>query len=129
MTYKNFWGPLAEIKKFGSNAKTQMDKLTLQDYIDLEELIKSGAGEIEQQSFLLSRFYELDIDIIKKIDIRFTKLMTNEMNDYINKKEISQKEMDNEVNMINEIINKDYNDDNGHDEQNSIEDRFRIMDL
>ena len=47
-----------------------MNKLTLQDYIDLEQLIKEGAGNFEQQTFLLSRYWELSLDHIKNIDIR-----------------------------------------------------------
>ena len=56
-----------------------MKKLTLQDYIELEVLIKNGAGDFEQQSFLLSRFWGLALDHVKTIDIRLINLMINDI--------------------------------------------------
>ena len=102
-----------------------MNKLTLQDYIELEQLIKEGSGEFEQQTFLLSRFYGLTLDHIKKIDIRLINLMMNEMQKYVDKKEISEKEIKDEIKQLCKKIDKDH-DEGKHD---SIEDRFDILDL
>jgi hypothetical protein len=102
-----------------------MKKLTIQDYIELETLIKNGVGEFEQNTFLLSRYFDLEIDHIKKIDIRLANLMMNEMKEYLNKKQISKKEINDEIYLIYKEINKDHKDGK-HD---GIDDRYEILDL
>ena len=102
-----------------------MKKLTLQDYIELEQLIKENAGDFEQQSFLLSRLYDLSLDHIKKIDIRLINLMLIDMNKCIKKTHMSKEEIDNELEKLTEKMNKDRKE--GKDD--SIENRFGIMDL
>lgn len=96
-----------------------MNKLTLQDYIDLEKLIKTGAEDFEQQSFLLSRYFELEIESIKNIDIRFINIMLTDMNKY------TQEEISNEINTIQDEINKEIKEE----EHKNINDRFEILDL
>jgi hypothetical protein len=102
-----------------------MNKLTLQDYIDLEKMIKKGAGDFEQQVFLLSRFFELELDHVKGIDIRLINLMMNEMQTYIDRKKISKDEVRDEIERLQMQINKDHKEGK-HD---GIEDRFGILDL
>ena len=102
-----------------------MNKLTLKDYIDLEELIKTGVGNFEQQTFLLSRYYELETDHIKDIDIRLINMMMDTMDEYINEKPITQKEVDTEIHKIDDKITKDTKVGK-HDR---IETRSEILDL
>lgn len=102
-----------------------MNKLTLQDYIELEKLIKNGAGEFEQQSFLLSRYYELEIDHVKNIDIRLINTMMNEMQEYVNKRRMSDKEVEDEITNMENKINKDHKEG----KHEPIDDRFGILDL
>ena len=106
-------------------AKKQLRKLTLQDYIDLEKIIKSGAGDFEQQTFLLSRYYDLELDHIKAIDIRLINIMMSYMNEYIEKKSISPEEINDEIDRIQNKVKKETK--NGKHE--GIEDRFGILDL
>ena len=102
-----------------------MNKLTLQDYIDLEKLIKKGVGEFEQHSFLLSRFFKLELDHVNGIDIRLTNLMMIEMQEYLDKKKINPDEIKDEIDRIKNKINKDHKDG----KYDGIEDRFGILDL
>lgn len=102
-----------------------MNKLTLQDYIELEVLIKNDTGDFEKQCFLLSRYYELSEEHIKRIDIRLINLMINDMQIHVDKKKISKEEINDEIENIQNNINKDHKEGK-HD---SIEDRFGILDL
>ncbi|GAG68099.1 unnamed protein product [marine sediment metagenome] len=102
-----------------------MNKLTLQDYIDLEKMIKKGIGDFEQQVFLLSRYFDLELDHVKGIDIRLINIMMNEMQTYIDKKKITREEMIDEIEKLEKRINQDHKDGK-HD---GIEDRFGILDL
>ncbi len=102
-----------------------MNMLTLQDYIDLEKMIKSGAGEFEQHSFLLSRFYELELDHIKGIDIRLINLMMNELQEYVDRKKINKEEIKDEIDRIQNKINQDH----AEGKHDGIDDRFGILDL
>ena len=99
-----------------------MSKLTLQDYIDLEKLIKAGAGEFEQQTFLLSRYFRLEIDDIKNTDIRLINIMFSDMEKYIEKTKITQEEVSNEIDGIRDKIKKEI-------KEGEIDDRFEILDL
>jgi hypothetical protein len=99
--------------------------LTLQDYIDLEKLIKDGAGSFDQQVFLLSRYFDLEMDHIKGIDIRLINIMMNEMQEYSDRKKITREEMIDEIEKLEKRINQDHKDGK-HD---GIEDRFGILDL
>ena len=102
-----------------------MNKLTLQDYIELEQLIKENAGEFEQQSFLLSRYYDLSLDHIKKIDIRLINLMLIDMNKYVEKTQMSKEEIDSELKKLTKKIKKDREEG----KYDSTENRFGILDL
>ena len=44
--------------------------LTMQDYIDLSNIQQEGATTTEQHSFLLSRFYKISEDEIRKKDMK-----------------------------------------------------------
>jgi len=99
---------------------TEMNKLTLQDYIDLEKLIKTGAEACEQQALLLSRYYELNIDTVKNMDIRLANIMVEHMNKNIQKNDITPEEINDEIKKIREDI---------EDDNNIIENRFGILDL
>ena len=44
--------------------------LTMQDYIDLSNIQQRGATDEEQQSFLLSRFYKISENEIRKKDMK-----------------------------------------------------------
>jgi hypothetical protein len=99
--------------------------LTLQDYIDLEKLIKDGAGGFDQQVFLLSRYFDLEMDHIIGIDIRLINIMMNEMTEYVDRKKIGREEMIDEIKRLENRINNDHKDGK-HD---GIEDRFGILDL
>ncbi len=57
--------------------------LCMKDYIDLEKMIASGSGAMEQQAFLLSRFFKISLERVEKIDSRLISLMSNEMNEYL----------------------------------------------
>ena len=98
-----------------------MNMLTLQDYIDLEKLIKDGIGDFEQQVFLLSRYFDLEMDHIKGIDIRLINIMMNEMQEYMDRKKFSQDEI--------ESLQKKINNDHKDGKHDGIEDRFGILDL
>jgi hypothetical protein len=99
--------------------------LTLQDYIDLEKLIKNGIGDFEQQVFLLSRYFDLEMEHIKGIDIRLINIMMNEMTEYVDRKKIGREEMIDEIKRLENRINNDHKEGK-HD---GIEDRFGILDL
>lgn len=102
-----------------------MNKLTLQDYIDLEKMIKKGAGDFEQQSFLLSRFYELELDHIKGIDVRLINIMMIEMQEYMDRKKINKGEIKDEIERLQKRINQDHKEG----KHEGIDDRFGILDL
>lgn len=102
-----------------------MNKLTMQDYIDLEKLTNQGAGTIEQQAFLLSRFYDVKLEYIKKLDTRITTRMSEVMEKVLEEKPTSEFI---EEDMKRVFIKKTKEQDQKQ-EKESIQDRSEILDL
>jgi len=85
-------------------------------------MIKQGAGDKEQQVFLLSCFYGLSIKAVNNIDIRLIELMIKDMHEYLYDNKITEEEIDFELKLVKKI-------EEGEEESEGVEDRFGIMDL
>lgn len=59
-----------------------MNELTIKDYIDYEKLENSGAGTVELQSFLISRYFKIELEDVLKIDIGLLKDFSAEIELY-----------------------------------------------
>ena len=99
-----------------------MNKLTFKDYIDLEKLMAEGKSPLEQQCFLLSRYYNLSLEQIKNMDMSVINSMMKELEKYIertNNLDLNERDLNNEIREIKKEDNK----------KDRVNDRSEILDL
>ena len=78
--------------------------LTMQDYIDLASIQRRGASDLEQQSFLLSRFYKIPVDEIRKKDMEEIASLSADLTSYLAKMELPSSPIKNVKEEENEKI-------------------------
>ena len=100
-----------------------MNMLTIQNRIDIDQFIKTHSSEMEQIVFILSLYFDLSIEQIKKMDARVINIMTEEVNIYVTKIGIKNKcsSLENKTFLKEEL--------NRVTQKGKINSRFEIIDL
>ena len=95
-----------------------MNNLTLQDCIDFEFYIKNENSAYRQTAFLASRYYKLPYNDILNLPMPYFNKMAKEIEDYMGKNQITS-----------DMIQKKIKEIKKKEEEKTITNRFKIMDL
>ena len=84
----------------------------MKDFIDVERLARQGSSHLEQDAFILSRYFGKTVGEILALDARMINIMMEEVNTYVNTahdeydRGMLKKEFEKQINLNEEIDNR-----------------------